>query len=1521
MWLGYPYPYASLPNMVTRHHSWPGRHIVCLVLALITWQGLVAPSAPAASTTILISEVQVRGSLSPTDEFIELYNAGDNPIDLNGYRLYYQDAAASSGTLYFHWVSETVIPPYHHLLLARVRSGSSGYDGIVSADGYFSLGIGDHGSLALYDPNGLIVDSVGWGTVDNAYVEGSPAPQPGPEGSIERLPGGSAGNGTDTDDNASDFVLRSVPAPQNLASLPTCPTCPTATPTLTPTATPTPSETPTLKPTRTPTVTRSPTPSKTHTATKSPTPSRTHTTTRTRTPTPTATPFVGSIEGWVFVDNNGNGVREPWLGETGGIDGVTIILLLPDHTRRVKVTAGGGFYSFGGIQAPGTYTITEIQPAGYVSTSPDALVLEPAMGQRNIDNNFGERAATPTPTPTATPGPTSYPPGAVLIYEIAYDALAGGNDAAYEWFELHNRTHEPVSLNGWTIADNSARDTLPALMLPADGFVVIAARIASFLEDYPDFAGVIGSIADGRIGNGLANTGDRLLLYDPTGHLIDALSYGDDASVFNPPAPGVVAGHSLEREPGAPDTDTAADFVDRAHPSPGGTPQPTPTATMTPTATATASPTVTSTASPPASPTSPPSPTPTPLATETETAIASPTPTRTASATPTATALASATPSPTPTPTPAPALPLLISEFLYDGLSPDSEGDEFVEIYNPLTVEADLSGYKIGDEEKRGGNEGMYVFPAGARLASGQVVVVAKNGEAFRARFGFAPDYELALSGSDAPEIPNLVRYTAWGRGSWSLSNQGDEIILLGPQDEVVDAVAYGQGDFAAVGLAGRLKALAPDSAQRVAAWDHADMTADFAVDTPTPGRPLLVPEPVAIPPVPMPGGMFAYFGALRGQSNYANGRGPALYAWAIARSYGLHFLALSEDDGALDQASWQALGWQAKAATVPGAFVALRAFEMGPRDRPHLSSDGTQSYTTVQDFTAEASTAWLLAHPEALAIFAAPDPGGKGEPDAFPYDPEIAPQLAALEVGHGVGEDYRRYEAAYRRALASGWRVAPVGNADDDRAWGGRSPLRTGLVAAALTEGDLLGALRARRVFVTEDDNLTVALRAGETWMGSVISPTTALVLSASFSDPEAEPLALELWDREVLLARKEFTDQAQGVWQIGTVGAAGHHLFLRAVQADGDLAFTAPIWIAGEAAPDIVLLNEVLSSPRDVDWDGDGEANATDEWVELYNPGLLPIALAGWQLSDTSAGPSYTIPPGTVLPADGFLVLYRRETRLALNTSNETVTLHRPDGSIADAFHYDRFAGWDQSWCRTEDGAGTWMSECEATPGGPNRLRPAAPPPPPPRRVTVAQARALSEGAEVIIEGQVTAPPPYFGRSIYVQDGTGGLNVYLVHGGWPDLSEGEQVRVVGRLDDVRGERQVRIVNATFLTRLGAAEPLRPQRVRSGEVGESFEGMLVLIFGQVIDLQPDAMILDDGSGPARVYVRESTGWHRPRLHRGEWWAAVGVVSQYGTQRPYTDGHRLLPRYPADLYPAPPPLLLPETGALSPPEP
>jgi len=73
----------------------------------------------------------------------------------------------------------------------------------------------------------------------------------------------------------------------------------------------------------------------------------------------------------------------------------------------------------------------------------------------------------------------------------------------------------------------------------------------------------------GNIGNGLSNTGDRLILKDQDGNIIDQMSYGADNSIFDPACPNVARGHSLERKSLGKDTDTNDDFIDQVSPTPG----------------------------------------------------------------------------------------------------------------------------------------------------------------------------------------------------------------------------------------------------------------------------------------------------------------------------------------------------------------------------------------------------------------------------------------------------------------------------------------------------------------------------------------------------------------------------------------------------------------------------------------------------------------------------------------------------------------------------------------------------------------------------------------------------------------------------------------------------------------------------------------------------------------------------------------------------------------------------------------
>ncbi len=61
-------------------------------------------------------------------------------------------------------------------------------------------------------------DRLGWGTAPEGFIEGVAAPKFQNDYSLERKPGGDAGNQIDTETNETDFLLRSSPSPQNTGS-------------------------------------------------------------------------------------------------------------------------------------------------------------------------------------------------------------------------------------------------------------------------------------------------------------------------------------------------------------------------------------------------------------------------------------------------------------------------------------------------------------------------------------------------------------------------------------------------------------------------------------------------------------------------------------------------------------------------------------------------------------------------------------------------------------------------------------------------------------------------------------------------------------------------------------------------------------------------------------------------------------------------------------------------------------------------------------------------------------------------------------------------------------------------------------------------------------------------------------------------------------------------------------------------------------------------------------------------------
>ncbi|MBM4464255.1 MAG: lamin tail domain-containing protein [Chloroflexi bacterium] len=216
--------------------------------------------------------------------------------------------------------------------------------------------------------------------------------------------------------------------------------------------------------------------------------------------------------------------------------------------------------------------------------------------------------------------PIGASPPTLLISEVLYDAL--GKEPDEEWIEIYNAGATTIDLSNYKVGDEEEQGKGEGMLqFPADSsinpgqVIVVANKATAFFdawgfnpdyemvasdEDVPDMIPYT-AWASGRVE--LSNSGDEVLILDDDDAIVDAMSYGNKTTYFDPPCPGVAAGHSLERSPANVDTDTAADWIDQEFPNPGSVTVPTPTATATPTSTPTPTDTPTLTVTPTVTPT------------------------------------------------------------------------------------------------------------------------------------------------------------------------------------------------------------------------------------------------------------------------------------------------------------------------------------------------------------------------------------------------------------------------------------------------------------------------------------------------------------------------------------------------------------------------------------------------------------------------------------------------------------------------------------------------------------------------------------------------------------------------------------------------------------------------------------------------------------------------------------------------------------------------------------------------------
>src|SRR4029077_15418594 len=140
------------------------------------------------------------GGGSASDEFAELTNVGATSVDLAGLEVVYVTSTGGTVTRKASWTTSLPLAPGRHLLIANSSGIFAPLADATYSGGFAATG----GAVVLRAIGGAPIDAVGWGDATSRLVEASPIAAPAANSSIERKPGGLAGNTTDTNSNVAD---------------------------------------------------------------------------------------------------------------------------------------------------------------------------------------------------------------------------------------------------------------------------------------------------------------------------------------------------------------------------------------------------------------------------------------------------------------------------------------------------------------------------------------------------------------------------------------------------------------------------------------------------------------------------------------------------------------------------------------------------------------------------------------------------------------------------------------------------------------------------------------------------------------------------------------------------------------------------------------------------------------------------------------------------------------------------------------------------------------------------------------------------------------------------------------------------------------------------------------------------------------------------------------------------------------------------------------------------------------------
>ena len=354
------------------------------------------------------------------------------------------------------------------------------------------------------------------------------------------------------------------------------------------------------------------------------------------------------------------------------------------------------------------------------------------------------------------------------------------------------------------------------------------------------------------------------------------------------------------------------------------------------------------------------------------------------------------------------------------------------------------------------------------------------------------------------------------------------------------------------------------------------------------------------------------YFGQLHGHTQYSDGSGTLDSALSYIRSLpdsaNVQFVAFTDHsnyfdsknapnveaalyDTSLVKDSDASHSWKTYKDTIAqfnkdnaGDMVAIGGFEMTWSGGPgHINTFNTpgivsRNNSTLNNKTDDAGMKAyyaLLSQTEganSISQFNHPGTTFGNFKDFSYWNPVIDSRMYMVEVGNGEGQIgaggyYPSYEQ-YIMALDKGWHLAPTNNQDNHQGkWGNANDARDVILTDNFTEEGIYDAIRALRMYATEDKNLELGYTVNGLMMGSSIKTVPGkLDIEVSVYDPDRtdtiSKVEVVVNSGKVAHVWDDPAELKNGTLSV-TLAPEYSYYFIRVTQKDGDLAVTAPVWV----------------------------------------------------------------------------------------------------------------------------------------------------------------------------------------------------------------------------------------------------------------------------------------------------------------------------------------------------------------------